>query len=38
MMGDSVIGGRLYAAGWAVTLIITVLSVIYLIQQFISGG
>jgi Mn2+/Fe2+ NRAMP family transporter len=33
MMGEGAIGGRLYAAGWAVTLGITLLSLIYLVQQ-----
>jgi Mn2+/Fe2+ NRAMP family transporter len=33
-MGDDTIGGWLYAAGWVVTLVITILSVIFLIQQF----
>lgn len=34
VMGDDTIGGWLYAAGWVVTLVITILSVIFLIQQF----
>lgn len=34
VMGDDAIGGRLYAAGWVVTLVITILSVVYLVQQF----
>ena len=34
VMGDATIGGRLYAAGWAVTSVITVLSAVFLVQQF----
>ncbi len=35
IMGDGTIGGRLYAAGWVVTLVITILSLIYLVQLFV---
>lgn len=38
VMGDGAIGGRLYAAGWVVTLVITILSAIYLVQQFTGIG
>ncbi|MCW2652341.1 MAG: divalent metal cation transporter [Mycobacterium sp.] len=34
IMEDNPIGSRLYAAGWVVTLVITILSVIFLVQQF----
>jgi hypothetical protein len=34
VMGDGTIGGRLYAAGWIVTVAITVLSLMYLVEQF----
>jgi Mn2+/Fe2+ NRAMP family transporter len=38
LMGDRAVRGPLRIAGWVVTTIITILNLIYLVQQVIDGG
>jgi Mn2+/Fe2+ NRAMP family transporter len=38
VMGDHAIGGRLAAAGWLVTAVVTAASVLYLWQTYASAG
>jgi Mn2+/Fe2+ NRAMP family transporter len=38
LMGDRAVRGPLRAAGWAVTAIVTILSLLYLAQQITGGG
>jgi hypothetical protein len=37
-MGDHAIGGRLAAAGWLVTAVVTAASVLYLWQTLVPAG
>ncbi|MEN3298832.1 MAG: hypothetical protein V7633_890 [Pseudonocardia sp.] len=38
LMGDRAVSGPLWFAGWGITAIVTVLSLLYLAQQITGGG